>query len=389
MSETVVEQVSEPTDAPGSAEPEDAASVPVAAPVAPETEAPAPEPGPERAQVQAQVEEAVPASGEGTTTTPASEASAPAEPGAAAGEGGATASRRPEENDAAAVFRRARSKRTPLEGRVIGWNKGGFHVLVNGITAFCPRSEMEQGEPGEAAGYLDQDFRFMVLRVEDGGRRIVLSRSAAQRAERGRQARELIAQLQVGAVRKGTVATLTDFGAFVDIGGVRGLVHVSEIGHDPVERPGDVLSVGQEVEVKVIKVQEGGKRISLSIKALAPDPWSGVSTRYPEGTVVKGTIERTTHFGAFVRLEPGLTGLLPTSEMELPREASAARAFPPGKEVTLQVLGTDPRQRRLTLGPEGSRAEGSRADLKAYQKRQHSQTTSGFNALADALKKLR
>ncbi len=287
-----------------------------------------------------------------------------------------------------AALRKAKNERREVEGRVIGWNSGGFHVVVDTVTAFCPRSEMEPGGVKEPQSYLDQTFPFLVLRIQKKAKRVVVSRLAALRLERSRLRSEVREKISAGSVLDGRIASLTDFGAFVDLGGVQGLVHVSEIRRERVEKPEEVLAVGQEVRVKVLKVEQGGKRISLSMKALEPDPWKGVKDRFSEGAVVDGVVEKVASFGAFVALEPGLTGLLPTASMTLPRGSSAARLFPPGKKVSVQILRVDPRRRRISLALEGSKLEGSRSDYESYVKGQE-RSGGGFNALAAALEKLR
>jgi ribosomal protein S1 len=285
----------------------------------------------------------------------------------------------------------AHEKETSVEGKVIGWNNGGFHVVVGEFTAFCPKSEMEIGQPKAPKSYLDKTFPFAVLKIEESGRRVVLSRAALLKTERSRERsreRDQTRQkLEIGSVREGKVASLTDFGAFVDLGGVQGLVHVSEISRQRVEKPEEVLKVGQQVKVKILKVEQGGKRISLSMKALEPDPWEGVRQRFTEGSVVRGTVEKVAPFGAFVALEPGLTGLLPTASLSLPRGSSLARVLPPGKEVTVQILSVDPRRKRISLAPEGSKTEGTRADFESFKKQRSG--GEGFNALAAALEKVR
>jgi len=283
-------------------------------------------------------------------------------------------------------FRDAKNQHETLEGRVIGWNKGGLHVVIDDLTAFCPRSEIELGEPADSGSYVDQTLEFKVLKIQDKGRRVVVSRAAAMRSARSRNIRKLKKKLEVGTVLHGIVNSLTDFGAFIDLGGIQGLLHVSEISFDQVRSPADVLEVGQEVEVKVIKLESGGKRISLSMKALKPDPWKGVGDRFTEGELVNGTVERTTRFGVFVQLEPGLTGLLPMAEMNLPRDASPARVFPPGRQMKVQVVSVDHRRRRISLAAEGSNLEGSRADYRSYKS---SHKDSGFHPFAAALKNLR
>ena len=204
----------------------------------------------------------------------------------------------------------------PVKGKVIGWNNGGFHVVVGGMTAFCPRSEIEIEAPKAPKTYLDQELVFRILKIERSGKRIVLSRSTHLRGERRLARQKVKKDLKAGSVRNGRVATITDFGAFVDLDGVQGLVHVSELSRRRVEHPREVVEVGQEVEVKILRVENSGRRISLSMKALEPDPWEGIESRFEEGSLVTGTVERTADFGAFIQVAPGLTGLLPTSAID-------------------------------------------------------------------------
>ena len=293
------------------------------------------------------------------------------------------------ENEEVRSLRQAMQDKAEIEGRVIGWNNGGFHVVVGSTTAFCPRSEMELGAAKDPSEYLDKTLEFQVLRVQKKGRRVVLSRAALLRGERAKVRSEARGKLTAGSVVTGRVASLTDFGAFVDLGGVQGLVHVSEMSRQRIEHPSDVLEVGQEVEVKILKLEKGGRRISLSMRALEPDPWQEIHDRFPDGSVVTGKVEKTTSFGVFIELEPGLTGLLPAAVISLPRDASLARVYPPGKEVQVQIVSVDSRRQRISLTLEGSALEGSRNDYKSYVREQRqSEPTQGFNALADAFRKL-
>lgn len=281
-----------------------------------------------------------------------------------------------------------------VEGRVIGWNKGGFHVVVDGVTAFCPRSEMELDKPGEPKGYVDQIYEFKVLEIRRQGSRVVLSRAAAlsdegeSHSDGEREKRPRAGKLEVGAVVRGTVVSITDFGAFVELGGVQGLVHISELSRRHVDHPSDVVQEGDDIEVEILKIERDGRRISLSRKALEPDPWRDIAERLPEGSEVTGVVEKTERFGALIEIEPGLTGLLPTSQMSLPRDTSPNRAFPPGRRVEVQIVSVDPRRRRISLAPKGTRTGGSRADVEAYKESEASDS-GGFNALEAAFRKVR
>jgi len=252
----------------------------------------------------------------------------------------------------------------PVAGKVIGWNQGGFHVAVDGITGFCPRSSMEIGPPREPAQYLDQILHFRVLRVEEKGHRLILSRAAALREERRHQAEEMRKSLEVGAELEGRVVALTDFGAFVDLGGIEGLLHVSELRHGRVGKPADVLTVGQTVKVKVIKLGSGGERVSLSIKALEPDPWAVAAEKWTSGQPFSGKVLRKTDFGWFVELAEGVEGLLHPSQL-LPGMGEDDAKLAPGATIEGWVRELDTVRHRVSLSlretPAGNPWEGVEA----------------------------
>ena len=296
----------------------------------------------------------------------------------------------PPESEELQALRKAKEQKTPVEGRVFGYNNGGFHVVIGGLPAFCPRSEIKASQSiGDPESYVDQTFEFRVLKIQSRGKRIVISRSAIEREEQHERRAATMKTLEIGATVKGAVTSIADFGAFVDLGGVEGLVHISEISRQRVQSPSEVLEMGQEVEVKVLKIEKGGKRISLSIKALLPDPWRDIKERFEEGSIVTGRVERTGRPGAFIELEPGLTGLLPTSEMSLPRDAIPGRLYPPGREVKVQIVQVDTRRRRISLAPEGAALGGSRTDYMNYVKGQKVEESQGLSAMAAAFSKFK
>jgi ribosomal protein S1 len=277
-----------------------------------------------------------------------------------------------------------------ITGKVIGWNKGGFHVVIHGMTGFCPISEMGADPSEDPKSLVDQEFDFSVLEIEDNGRRVVLTRSETEGGDQPAKVSVTSSdKLAVGATMTGRIASITDFGAFVELGGgVQGLVHVSELSRSRVAHPSDVVSEGEEIQVKVLKIDEKARRISLSRKALQPDPWTGMGERWQEGSIVTGLVEKTEAFGALIQIEPGLTGLLPTSEMSLPRDTSPARAFPQGREVEVQIVSIDPRRRRISLAPKGTMLGGSKSDFEAYKKVSQADENAGFNALEAAFRKI-
>jgi small subunit ribosomal protein S1 len=376
-----------------------------------------------------------------------------------------------------AELRAAVAARIPVSGKVVSRNKGGFEVSIGGaggIRAFCPASQIDLGRHDEASlqQFVGQTFDFRVIEFSEDGRRVVVSRAVLLKEESDANAEKARENVVPGAVLEGRVRSLTEFGAFVDLGGIDGLVHVSEISRKRVKNPKDALAVGQQVTVKVTKVENEGKRISLSMKELekdpwdtlperlapgasftgtvarhaefglfvevepgvdglvhvsqlppgvtlkdpsvavgqtvqgwvrevepsakrlsltlrevaASDPWDGIESRLGEGTVTAGEVENVAQFGVFVRLEAGLTGLIPNSENGLPHGTPASKAFAPGQKVEVKVIGLDKQRKRISLSVGKAKEEADRRDLRSYReesaKREKSepQRMSGFGA---------
>jgi small subunit ribosomal protein S1 len=240
-----------------------------------------------------------------------------------------------------------------VEGLVTGENKGGYDVQIGGVRAFCPGSQIDRRR-SEGAAYVGQRLRFRITRLEAGGRNVVVSRRQLLEDEAAAQAAAVWADLRVGAVVSGTVSSLRDFGAFVDLGGVEGLIHLSELGHGRPAHPSELLQVGQRIEVQVVKLEpdpKGGRgRVGLSLRALAPDPWATVVERFPVGASVRGTVRRLEQFGAFVELVPGLDGLVHVSRLALDRRVSHPRQIVSiGDTVDVTVVELDPAKRRIGL----------------------------------------
>lgn len=246
----------------------------------------------------------------------------------------------------------------PVEGKVANVIKGGYEVTVGGLRAFCPFSQMEIRRVATPEDYLGKVLEFRVTRFGENGRNIVLSRRQILE-EKAAEAAEVTRQKVVpGAVLPGTVVSLADFGAFVDLGGIQGLVPMSEISHVRVARAGDRLNVGDAVTVKVLRVDEEKGRISLSLKALEGDPWEGVAGRLRERQVVRGRLVRAAEFGIFVELLPGIDGLLHISEIPRNRQGALREAVAAGADVTVMILTIDPTKRRigLALAPDNAAA---------------------------------
>jgi small subunit ribosomal protein S1 len=245
-------------------------------------------------------------------------------------------------------LRGAFENRVPVEGKVTGRNKGGFEVNVAGLRAFCPLSQIALGKIENPDAFLNQTLEFRVTELSDDGRRIVVSRAALLKEAAAERAAETRNRIVMGAELTGKVKTLTPFGAFVDLGGIDGLLHVSEMSRRRVTDPKDVVAIGQDVRVKIIKIENDGKRISLSMKDQEPDPWYDVADRYTPGTEFTGRIVRSTDFGYFVEVEPGVDGLVHVSQLPhgvKPGDPEVAI----GTHVRGWVREVDPSKKRLSL----------------------------------------
>jgi small subunit ribosomal protein S1 len=248
---------------------------------------------------------------------------------------------------------RAHEEGAPVRGTVRQTNKGGFTVDLGGIRGFCPFSQMDLRRVEDPSVYVGNEFSFKILEVSPDQRNVVVSRRALLIAERSRLAADTRQELALGLVRKGVVTRVVPFGAFVDIGGVEGLVHISQISHQRVADPAEHLVPGQEVSVQVIEIENLGQgrreRIGLSMKALARDPWPDAVRELKPGMETTGTVVRLVDFGAFVEVRPGVTGLVHVSELGQERIRHPREILQPGQEVIVRVLNIDVDRRRLSL----------------------------------------
>ena len=267
---------------------------------------------------------------------------------------------------AAEVLHAAAESGLPVQGRVAGLLKGGFEVTVAGMRAFCPLSQMDLHRVEDPSAFLGQTFDFVVTELGEDARRLVVSRRRLLASEAKRLEAETRVRIVPGAVLEGSVASLAAYGAFVDLGGVQGLLHVSEISHARLEKPSDALAVGQRITVQVLKTDPATGRVSLSRRTLEQDPWSTAAVRLQPRQVVEGRVVRVADFGAFIEVLPGIDGLL--HESELPhgalgklREAARVRAL-----VEVLVLEVDAARKRvsLALAPQGTEV-GSRVEATA------------------------
>jgi small subunit ribosomal protein S1 len=236
-----------------------------------------------------------------------------------------------------------------VEALVTGTNKGGLSVEVNRIRGFMPISQIDLYRVENAEQYVGQRLRCEVQEVKPDERNLVVSRRILLEREREENREKLWKELAEGQVREGVVRNIKDFGAFVDLGGVDGLVHVGEMSWTRVKHPSDVVQLGQAVKVVILKVDREARKLSLGLKQLQPSPWDNINDKYPYGSRVKGKVTRVQDFGAFVELEPAVEGLIHISELSPGRVRRVTDVVKPGQEVEVVVVSVDPGQRRIGL----------------------------------------
>jgi small subunit ribosomal protein S1 len=236
-----------------------------------------------------------------------------------------------------------------VEVRVTDVNKGGLSVEVNGIRGFLPISQIDLYRVEQPEQFVNQRLLCMVAEVHPEEKNLVVSRRALLEREREEKSVQLWAEVKEGQIRKGTVRSVKPFGAFVDIGGIDGLVPVGEMDWKRVEDPATIVQVGQAVEVAVLRVDREARKLTLSLRQLMTSPWEQVSANYPPRFLAKGTVTRTEPFGAFVELEPGIEGLIHVSELAPQRVFNVRNVVKPGQEVEVMILGVDPEKKRISL----------------------------------------
>ena len=259
--------------------------------------------------------------------------------------------------------------RLPVEGKVEREVKGGFEVRIGRQRAFCPFSQIDAART-EPSTHIGRVYRFRITEYTEGGRNLVVSRRALLEDEQRAAATEVRKSIVPDAIITGRVVSVRDFGAFVDLGaGVQGLLHVSEMGWSRVSDPSEFVKPGDELTVKVLRVDDDKQKISLGLKQLADDPWSKAGETYPVGQVRIGRITRIAQFGVFVELEPGVTGLVPTSEAGVARDSDLGRTFPIGTSVSVAVLEVDAAARRIRLSIKAIADAQEAEELREYRER--------------------
>ena len=245
----------------------------------------------------------------------------------------------------------ALEKSTLVQGVISGKVKGGLTVMINGIRAFLPGSLVDIRPVKDTTPYEGRQFDFKVIKLDRKRNNVVVSRRAVLEANLGAERQALLASLQEGVVVKGIVKNITDYGAFVDLGGIDGLLHITDLAWRRVRHPSEVLNVGDEVTAKVLKFDQEKNRVSLGLKQLGEDPWVGLSRRYPAGTRLFGKVSNLTDYGAFVEIEAGIEGLVHVSEMDWTnKNVHPSKVVQLGDEVEVMVLEIDEDRRRISLG---------------------------------------
>jgi small subunit ribosomal protein S1 len=238
-----------------------------------------------------------------------------------------------------------------VTGTVTGKVKGGLTVMVNGIRAFLPGSLVDTRPIKDTSPYEGKTMEFKVIKLDRKRNNVVLSRRAVVEASQGEERAKLMSNLKEGSVVQGVVKNITDYGAFVDLGGIDGLLHITDLAWRRVRHPSEMLTVGQEVTAKILKFDQEKNRVSLGVKQLGDDPWVGIARRYPPNTRLFGKVTNLTDYGAFVEIESGIEGLVHVSEMDWTnKNVAPSKATALGTEVEVMVLDIDEDKRRISLG---------------------------------------
>ena len=291
--------------------------------------------------------------------------------------------------EAKAELQQAAQLGLAVEGTVTGVNKGGVEVLVAGVRGFCPISQLEMRHVEDASAYVGRKLEFRITRyeVDRRGDNLVVSRRALLEAEARAQADKIRSKLVPGAVLPGVVVGLKVFGAFIDLGGVQGMLPASELGFSRGMRPADRLSLGQQLEVQILRIEKTDdpkrpERISLSLKSMERDPWEDVAARFPSGTRVAGKVTRIEVFGAFVELAPGIEGLVHIGELSAGKPVRNVRELTKvGATLEVTVLALDRERRRISLGV------GERTDVVSQEDLDAARAPAKLGTLGDLFKK--
>jgi small subunit ribosomal protein S1 len=283
-----------------------------------------------------------------------------------------------------------------VDAVVTGHNKGGLECEVNKLRGFIPASQVALYHVKDLEELVGQRFPCIVTEVKPERRNLVLSRRAVLERERADAKQKLLEELQVGQTREGIVRRLQPFGAFVDLGGVDGLVHISQLSWDRIDHPSEVLQEGQKIKVKISKINPDTGKIGLAYRETWENPWEKVADKYKPKSTVPGTVTRLMDFGAFVKLEPGVEGLIHVSEIAHQRVWRPSDVLSEGQEVDVMVLAVDPAQQRISLSlkalqprPQKKEDEQDRHDAGESAGRQQPESTSAARSANKKQQKLR
>lgn len=236
-----------------------------------------------------------------------------------------------------------------VDARVTGSNTGGLEVAVNSLRGFIPASQIDRVRVEDFSQYVNEKLTCVVMEVNPEKRKLVLSRRAILDRENEEQRKELIGQLEAGQLREGLVTRLMDFGAFVDLGGVEGLIHVSKLAWTRVKHPSEIVKVGDKVKIKIEKMDLAANRISLSLRDTLEHPWTNVASSFTVDDIVKGTVTRIADFGAFVQIAPGVEGLVHISELAYHRVVKVSSVVQEGQQIDVKVLSVDAESQKISL----------------------------------------
>lgn len=266
-----------------------------------------------------------------------------------------------------------------VEARVTKANKGGLELeMVGSIRAFMPASQIDLYHVDDLEQFVGQKIEAVVQEIDRKAKKVLLSRRTFLENQKVKNRDKVLKELEVGQERQGTVSSVVDFGAFIDLGGVDGLVHVTDMSHAHVNKPSDVVKAGDKVMVRVLKIDTEKNRIALGMKQVIPDPWDGISDKYKVGEQMSARVTRTANFGAFIEVEPGIEGLLPLSEMSWKRINNAEEVVKAGDVVQVAILNVDPKKHRLTLSLKAAKGDPwVGASVKYAQDSLHSGTVTG------------
>jgi len=274
-----------------------------------------------------------------------------------------------------------------VAGKVVQEVKGGYEVRIARERAFCPLSQIDIIRTTDPAVHVGKTYAFNIIEYKDGGKNVVVSRRKQLEQEQRVNAAAVRKSIVPGAVITGRVVSVPDFGAFVELGGgIQGLLHVSEMSWTRVSHPNEVVAVGDEITVRVLRVDEATERISLGLKQLQDDPWTSAAAKFPVGQVLTGRVTRLADFGAFVELEPGFTGLLPFAESGIDRGMDMRKAFPIGSDIEVAILEVDPEARRIRLSKRAVAEQREKAELRDYATRQDAEPSDSMGSIADKLR---